>query len=133
MIEISLKRLPLPCMLNQMYRAIPMTIKRGSRPVTISKTVLSAKSRKLKAALCMAITLQLKARPMLDRPCSISISVTPPDCRKRDVDGYFKSLLDSLQAAGVVKDDSLFVQVSGEMMPCPKRPGWCDVTVTELP
>ncbi len=130
MIEIQLKRLPLPCMLNQMYRALPIRLKSGR---TITKSVLSAKARRCKEALCLAIILQLKGRPMIGRPCSLSISVTPPDKRPRDLDGYWKQLKDSLQAAGVVADDKFIVQESGEMMPTSCRPGWVDVTVQELP
>jgi len=127
--EITLKNLPLPCLLNQMYRAIPIRV--GKR--TVMKNILSSKARKCREHLCWAITQQLRARPMINRPCILSCSFTPPDRRKRDADGYMKQLQDSLQAAGVVTDDSLFVNIHAEMMPTPKRPGWCDVTIQEIP
>ncbi len=129
MIEISLKRLPLPCPINQLYRAITIKV----RGKLINKSTLSARARKLKRELCTAIVIQLRARPMIDRPCSLTASFTPPDCRRRDADGYIKQLQDALEDCGVVTDDSLFVQVNLEMMPTPQRPGWCDVTVSELP
>jgi crossover junction endodeoxyribonuclease RusA len=41
-----------------------------------------------------------------DERISVSIKAYPPDKRKRDLDNILKSLLDSLQHAGVYDDDS---------------------------
>jgi len=42
----------------------------------------------------------------------ITIDAYPPDRRKRDLDNVLKSLLDSLQHAGVYKDDSQIDRLS---------------------
>lgn len=38
--------------------------------------------------------------------CSMSLDAFPPDHRKRDIDNIQKPLLDSLEKAGVFKDDN---------------------------
>lgn len=43
--------------------------------------------------------------PMLGR-LSVEVEVYPPDRRRRDLDNVCKAALDSLQHAGVYKDDS---------------------------
>ncbi len=42
-------------------------------------------------------------------------------------------LYDCLQAARVVSDDKLIVEMSGGMHPIPRRPGHVDVTIIEIP
>ena len=47
----------------------------------------------------------LEARPIPGR-LAVSVSLFPPDRRKRDIDNPLKCLLDSLQHAGLYEDDS---------------------------
>lgn len=42
----------------------------------------------------------------LTPPVSLHLDIYPPDHRKRDIDNILKSLLDSLETAGIVADDS---------------------------
>lgn len=48
---------------------------------------------------------------------SVLILAYPPDRRKRDLDNLFKSLMDSLQHAGVYHDDSQIDELSIKRMP----------------
>jgi crossover junction endodeoxyribonuclease RusA len=50
-----------------------------------------------------------RAPPRLSGRLSIAVLACPPNVsRTRDLDNYFKLLLDSLRRAGVIEDDSLF-------------------------
>ena len=42
-----------------------------------------------------------------DGRLTLSVTLYPPDKRKRDIDNICKALLDSLTHAGIIKDDSL--------------------------
>lgn len=48
---------------------------------------------------------------------AVSILAFPPDRRARDLDNLLKSLMDSLQHAGVYKDDSQVDELSIRRMP----------------
>ena len=52
------------------------------------------------------VVQELHMQPMLSGRLAVSIELTMPDRRKRDIDNAQKCLLDSLQAAGVFRDDS---------------------------
>lgn len=133
-IVVALRRLPLPCPLNALYMSIPIRVRAGSGSRIVQKLVATTRARKCKLAVIAAIRAQLGGDgPRIDRPCTLSYTVTIPDRRKRDLDCYEKQLLDCLQAAGVVADDARIVQISKEMMPEPKRPGWIDLEVSALP
>ena len=58
--------------------------------------------RKLAFYECMPY----KNSDLYDKRLSLFICAFPPDRRRRDLDNIFKCLLDSLQHAGVYKDDS---------------------------
>lgn len=47
----------------------------------------------------------------------LRIKAFPPDKRKRDLDNLFKSVLDSIQHAGIYVDDSQIDKLSIERMP----------------
>lgn len=47
--------------------------------------------------------------PQVERPVVITLTVTPPDRRRRDVDSFalaYKAAVDGLRDAGVIADDS---------------------------
>jgi len=128
MIELRLS-ISLPCPQNQLYRAF---IGRGMK---IPRTIVSARARKLKQLVVgeLLVQLQRRAKPVITKLCSLDYMVTFPDKRARDLDCYEKQLLDSLQAAGVVANDKLFVQITKQSHPLPSKPGGITMTIVELP
>ncbi len=44
--------------------------------------------------------------PLMTGPVSVSVVAHPPDKKRRDLDNLLKSLLDALQHAGLIEDDS---------------------------
>lgn len=63
----------------------------------------------------------------------LTLLLTPPDKRKRDIDGCLKATLDSLQDALVYKDDNQIKSLHVEMMPKdPKGEGWAEVTISVI-
>jgi crossover junction endodeoxyribonuclease RusA len=69
--------------------------------------------------------------PRLIGRLAVSIELTPPDKRKRDIDNYIKAALDALQHAAVFSDDSQIDLL--RVARCHvKSPGACDVTITEI-
>ena len=60
----------------------------------------------------LAIVSQARAqkqmpRAVINQPIMVTSFFYPPDRRRRDIDNYFKVLLDALTNAGVWKDDKL--------------------------
>ncbi len=84
--------LPFPPSINHYYRRVgPRTlISREGR--AFRKTVIS--------------NLRHQQIQTLDGRLLVTITVFPPDRRRRDLDNLLKSTLDALQHAGVYKDDS---------------------------
>lgn len=61
-------------------------------------------------ASTIAASIMDGAKPLLE-PIKVTIIVSMPDKRRRDIDGFLKSLLDSLN--GIVwKDDSQIIELS---------------------
>ena len=60
----------------------------------------------------------------------VHIAVYPPDKRKRDLDNLPKSILDSLQHAGIYEDDSQIDKLTVERMAI-RKGGEVVVTITE--
>ena len=59
---------------------------------------------------------------------SVKVSLTMPDRRRRDIDNIAKCLLDSMQHAGVYKDDCQIDDlriVRGDV----EKPGWADIEI----
>lgn len=68
-----------------------------------SKTLLSKDAREYHQAV-LRVTENAEH---FDVPVEVSILAYPPDRRRRDLDNVLKAILDSLEKAGVLKDDSL--------------------------
>lgn len=60
----------------------------------------------------------------------VSITASPPDNRKRDLDNLLKPTLDALQKAGMFSDDSQIDMLSIRRGP-PSKPGMLTVTIHE--
>ena len=84
--------LPWPPSVNHYYRHV------GPR------VLISREGRKYRKRICAL--LDISNPPALAGGIEVSIDAFPPDLRRRDLDNLQKSLFDSLQYAGVFKDDS---------------------------
>lgn len=64
---------------------------------------------------------------------SMTLCATPPDRRKRDLDGLFKAVWDSLQHAGLYKDDSqIKILVARMEDPDPFKVGFVKIKIVSL-
>ena len=93
--------------------------------------LISADGRAYRAAVHLAVLQQLKApvKTMKGR-LAVCIVINPPDLRRRDLGNVEKALNDSLQHAGVFRDDSQIDDLR-IMRDVPLRGGRVLVTVTE--
>ena len=98
MIELTL---PLAPSVNAYYRYV------GSR------VLISKKGRAYRKEIA-AIVAVSRLKRFGDARLSIAITMHPPDRRRRDLDNVLKCLLDSLQHAGLFKDDSQIDKLSIE-------------------
>lgn len=86
----------------------PPSINHYWRHVMIGKairTLISAEGREYKNAVAAACMEQNAPRGLKNR-IAVSIQLSPPDRRRRDIDNSLKALLDSLTYAHVWDDDS---------------------------
>ena len=64
---------------------------------------------------------------------AMTVSLYPPDKRKRDADNVIKALWDAMTKAGVYLDDSQIKDYRVRMLkPDPDKRGWVSVTVQPL-
>ncbi len=130
MIEIRFTKLPLPCPANRLHGV--MVVRKGKRMIPMK--VLTKEARIKRDLLVVEILRQMKGtRPLLDKPVTVSFSVTPRDRRTPDWDAYTKQLCDCLEHAGVVVNDKLICMGTGERLPTAQHPGWIDLTLQEIP
>lgn len=71
------------------------------------RQILSKRAREYRAKVVKAVASVGK----VDGPCSVIITLHPPDKRRRDVDNYSKAILDALTHAGIWDDDSQVKQL----------------------
>ncbi|MBA3591752.1 RusA family crossover junction endodeoxyribonuclease [Methylibium sp.] len=125
---IHLSNLPLPCPVNQMYRALPIRV----RGRTIARQVLSKRARVRRDLVVAAIWQQLGGRPVaMTGMVQATYTITPRDRRTPDVDAYEKHLLDCMAHAGVYLNDKQVAHVSKERLQ-PSFPGHVDVQVWQV-
>ncbi len=124
MIECTL---PWPPSVNRYWRHV--VIGRGAR------VLLSAEGRRYQAAAAKHLMIQRQARqwpvlPLAGR-LAVEIDAYPPDRRARDLDNVCKALLDAIQHAGLILDDSqidsLLVRRCGVI-----RGGWVVLRAQEI-
>lgn len=96
---------PYPPTLNTYWRHMIMPGGPGRKPWI--KVYISKEGEAFKEEV---IRLVGRVKPMYG-PLSVSITYNPPDKRARDIDNLQKALLDSMQTAGVYKNDSQFREV----------------------
>lgn len=71
------------------------------------------------------------AEVTLEGRLGVSIELVMPDRRRRDIDNYHKSVLDSLCHANVFIDDCQIDDLRVKRLHV-EPPGCCDVTITEI-
>lgn len=92
--------LPFPPSANHYYR-------HPTKGPLAGRHLISEDGRAYRTAVRLAVLQQLKApvKTMVGR-LAVTIVVNPPDLRRRDLGNMEKALNDSLQHAGVFRDDS---------------------------
>lgn len=109
--------LPWPPTANLYYRHV------GSR------VLLSEDGRKYREAVGWVM---LEAgRPKVEGRIKMELVAYPPDLRTRDLDNLFKSLLDSLQHAGLYESDSQIDYLSIQRGPS-RRPALIEAHITPM-
>ena len=72
---------------------------------------ISKKGREFRKRVAKDINEQLGAIEGLTQRIALTVILTPPDKRIRDVDNYMKALLDAITHSGLWEDDSLVDQL----------------------
>lgn len=119
------KRNPCPRTFNIPF---PPSVNTYWRNLPTGRTVLSAKAREYRKKV---IALTAVNKPFLSR-LRMVIELYPPDKRRRDVDNSLKAILDSLQHAGVYRDDEQIDELTA-MKKTPVKGGYCMVSIFEIP
>jgi crossover junction endodeoxyribonuclease RusA len=96
--------LPWPPSANTYYRHV-------SRGPLAGRVLLGEAGRAYRKAVD-AVVAQARARKALAVPLEVRIAAFPPDRRKRDLDNLLKSVLDCLEASGVIENDNLIESLS---------------------
>ena len=118
--------LPFPPSVNHYWRNVTL----GKPPKVRVATLISKPGREY----AEDVAAQVKAEKLalgISGHVAMTVLLSPPDRRRRDVDNYAKSLLDSLVKAGVLEDDSLVRDlrlVMGEV----RKPGQAVVMIREM-
>lgn len=74
---------------------------------TKTGVLISASGRLYRANAIASVVEQLKRIPKpMTESVQITLKLSPPDKRRRDLDNYLKAIFDSLTHAGVWEDDS---------------------------
>ena len=110
--------IPYPPSANRMWRAV-----RG-------RTILSKQGREYYDG-ATALAAQRCGETMLG-PLSVTLMVTPPDRRRRDLDNTLKPILDLGTKAGIWGDDSQVVEIHATKAREPVKGGSVIMEVTEV-
>jgi crossover junction endodeoxyribonuclease RusA len=111
--------LPYPPSVNNLWRHV------GPR------VLISRAGRQYREAVGLAVLCQVgPGKKMLFSRLRITVHVTPPDRRARDLDNMLKAPLDALCRAGVYKDDAQIDHLTIIRLP-PKRPPGMTVIIEE--
>lgn len=94
--------LPFPPSVNHYWRHVVL----GKPPKQRVTTLISKPGREYSESVAAQVLAE-KTRLKIASYVAMTVLLSPPDRRRRDVDNYSKSLLDSLVKAGVLEDDSL--------------------------
>lgn len=96
-----------------------------------NRRVLSAKGRTYHTRVRQELLLDGTADWMLDCRLKVTIRLTMPDHRKRDIANFEKLLIDSLTLAGVWQDDSQIDDLTISRLGV-QKPGKVEVTIERI-
>lgn len=117
--------LPFPPSMNSYWRSPNSGALKG-------RTLISERGRIFRVNALASVFDQLRAKPKaITADVSVSIVLYPPNKQKRDLDNYFKALLDALTHAGVYGDDSQIKALKAVWGPVTKK-GKAEVTIKEI-
>jgi len=117
--------LPFPPSVNGYWRSPNKGALKG-------RTLISETGRKFRVNALASVLEQLHRKPKaLTSDLAVSIVLYPPTNHKRDLDNYFKALLDALTHAGVWKDDSQIKALAAHWGPVTKK-GMAELTIKEI-
>ncbi len=103
-------KLPFPPTVNTYYRMVKMG--------NFNRMLISERGRDYAQAVAIIIRPMIAGGPYpLLQELSVTIHVTPPDRRIRDLDNLNKAIFDSLTKAGVWKDDSQLSRIVMQRLP----------------
>lgn len=111
--------LPYPPTVNHYY-----TVARGRK-------ILSATGRAYKQTVAGICVVAMRGRKPLMGDVSLTLTLNPPDRRRRDADNLLKPVLDALTAGGVWGDDCQVKRLVVEMHE-PVRGGYCQAVAQSL-
>lgn len=116
-------QLPFPPSVNRIWRHVVILGR--------SATLLSKEGREYRKRVEYAV-LMANAQVNMTSRLAVSVEVYPPDLRRRDLDNAFKGILDSLEHAGVFKDDSQIDDLRIVRRDLCRPDGKVIVTISEL-
>lgn len=99
--------------------------------VVRGRKVLSRAGREYRGAVVAAVAEQ-RARRLEATRLAVTLTLNPPDRRRRDIANSEKAVIDALVFAGVIPDDSLIDRLVIERGDV-KRPGTVTVTLEVQP
>ena len=119
-------RLPFPPLLNTYYGTRAIVPRHGK---AFASTYISTDGKAYRKAI---IDLWPSVGVTFEGRLAIKVVAVFPDNRVRDLDGLWKSLLDSLEHAGAYENDS---QIKAESMEqeAVESPGWVDIVLGPKP
>lgn len=103
--------------------------------VSRGRKILSAAARMWRDSvvpkICRDLAMQQEWVPICSpEQCMVTIHFTPPDRRRRDIDGVIKHALDAMTRAGVYEDDSLVSRLYVVRHPASKGLAGLNIIVT---
>lgn len=97
------------------------------------RVLLAADGREYRKAVRALALFELGRETQIESRLAMTIHLTPPDKRRRDIDNSAKAVLDALMHAGVYRDDSQIDDLHLIRGPVRQNDGGVVVEITELP
>lgn len=93
-----------------------------------TRRVFVTKAGKMYRLAIKADLMASQAVRRYDVPLYVSMTIVPPDRRRRDIDNICKTLFDALTLGGLWEDDKLIKKLD-VMVADPGKPGYVDLKV----